>query len=546
MKRFWLVLLSLGLIAAFSTSALAVDLKFSGEYYAAGMYLDRVGVNETGYAYQYYARNTATNSFTTGSSIPPWVLTTGYKGGNADTSTAFYFQRLRLTTTFIVHPGLYFITRADIMERAWGAPRYATTTATYATAPMQQSLVNGLVNAPEDVMSAGTRAENENIAFDLAYIQYVSPIGIFRAGYQIDGAWGTVFGDTSTPVGKIGYILPLPWVKGLVFGIQSGKNANGERSYGTWNGAVLDGAVDRDSSFYTAFVKYTFKGGETGFLAKYIRDATNRNAYAAYTALAGLAPFNPALATTVGLLDTGVKVQQVAMIPYAKVQLGPVALQGEVTYATGRISYDGVPWLIPASSVWAGATPGPQQNQKLDMWRGWLDATADFGVAYVGGTVAYMSGDKPETTDKREGGLTGGLDWNPCLIMFNQERTYWVGGIAGYDGTSNGSPMSNAYFAQLRAGVRPVDKLDIMGSFSWAKADKVPAGIWAGREYGMEVDLTATYKITNNLSYMLGAGYWFTGDYYKGLGLPTSYYSLPVFPEVKDDFMVIHKLTLTF
>ncbi len=41
MKRFWLVLLSLGLIVAFSTSAMAVDVKFSGEYYAAGMYLDK-------------------------------------------------------------------------------------------------------------------------------------------------------------------------------------------------------------------------------------------------------------------------------------------------------------------------------------------------------------------------------------------------------------------------------------------------------------------------------------------------------------------------
>ncbi len=41
MKRFWLVLLSLGLVMAFSVSAFAVDVKFSGSYYAAGMYLDK-------------------------------------------------------------------------------------------------------------------------------------------------------------------------------------------------------------------------------------------------------------------------------------------------------------------------------------------------------------------------------------------------------------------------------------------------------------------------------------------------------------------------
>ena len=41
MKRFWLVLLSLGLVMAFSVSAFAVDVKVSGEYYVAGLYLDK-------------------------------------------------------------------------------------------------------------------------------------------------------------------------------------------------------------------------------------------------------------------------------------------------------------------------------------------------------------------------------------------------------------------------------------------------------------------------------------------------------------------------
>ena len=72
MKRFWLVLLSLGLIVAFSTSAMAVDVKFSGSYYAAGMYLDKT-------------------SFTKSTT-----------GGNP--STAFYFQRLRVKTDFVVSP----------------------------------------------------------------------------------------------------------------------------------------------------------------------------------------------------------------------------------------------------------------------------------------------------------------------------------------------------------------------------------------------------------------------------------------------------------
>jgi len=40
MKRLFLVLLSLGLVMVFSTSVFAADVKFSGSFYAAGMYQD--------------------------------------------------------------------------------------------------------------------------------------------------------------------------------------------------------------------------------------------------------------------------------------------------------------------------------------------------------------------------------------------------------------------------------------------------------------------------------------------------------------------------
>ncbi|MBE3086888.1 MAG: hypothetical protein IMZ64_11805 [Bacteroidetes bacterium] len=96
--------------------------------------------------------------------------------------------------------------------------------------------------------------------------------------------------------------------------------------------------------------------------------------------------------------------------------------------------------------------------------------------------------------------------------------------------------MSNAYFFQGRGGVRPIANLDIMASLSYATADQKPTGYGSG-SYGWEVDVTGTYKITNNLSYMLGVGYLFTGDYFKGTALNSP---------VRDDYMVINKLTLTF
>jgi hypothetical protein len=42
MKRFWLFLLSLGLIMAFSVSAFAVDVKVGADYYVSGLYLNKI------------------------------------------------------------------------------------------------------------------------------------------------------------------------------------------------------------------------------------------------------------------------------------------------------------------------------------------------------------------------------------------------------------------------------------------------------------------------------------------------------------------------
>ena len=85
MKRFWLVLLALGMLFAFSSSVFAADVKFTGSFYAAGMYQDKTTSDERSYC---------------------------------DNSTAFYYQRLRVGMYFVVTPALSLVTRFDAMERA--------------------------------------------------------------------------------------------------------------------------------------------------------------------------------------------------------------------------------------------------------------------------------------------------------------------------------------------------------------------------------------------------------------------------------------------
>ena len=446
MKRFWLVLLSLGLVLAFSAQAFAVDVKFSGSFYAAGVYLDKT--------------NFMKNS------------------GSDGISTAFYYQRLRVQTDFIVSPGLKLVTRFDAMERIWGGARSGTGTTL-------------------DSQSAATRAENENIGFDHAYVQYDSPIGTFKIGYMDDLVWGTVFCDSAQPKGVLAWNYVMgPW-NFIAKIIKTNDNSNSAVTTAT--------TTDLDNDKYAAAVKYTWNSGEAGLLGAIYRDARNRNT---------------------GTPNNDYNAQYYAFLPYAKAKLGPVQVQAEIVYAWGK-------WKAYES----GST---QTDIKMENLGVFVDAVADFNMFYVGGTFAYISGDDPSTSDKVEGTavVTGGLDWNPCLIMFNNESTYWTGAIAGNTPTSNGSPMSNAWFGQGKVGVRPIANLDIMASLAYATADQRPTG-YQGSSYGWELDVTGTYKITNNLSYMLGFGYLFTGDYYKGSSVTHD-------TSVKDDYMLINKLTLTF
>jgi hypothetical protein len=486
MKRIWLILLSLGLVMAFSASAFAVDVKFSGSFYAAGMYQDKVS----------FVKAPGLHLEPVDSTLQFWSF--GY--GNEGPSTAFYYQRLRIKTEIIVTPALKLVTRFDAMERAWGAPR---STPGIGTVPFSG-------DAP-DRQSAGTTAENENIAFDWAYVEYTSPIGMFMVGYQDDGAWGTVFGDSSVPQGGFTWVIQK---SGLTAFIQILKIKEQNRT-----AKLSSTAVDNDTDKYQAGVVYEWKGGEAGLLGVYYRDRSSRP-------------------------DTGARGNIYVLEPYAIVKLGPVKIQAEVDYAFGKIRYDDLVGY----------------DMKIDNLAGWIDATADLKMFYFGGTFAYVAGNDWNDPNKVKGGfLTGGMDWNPTLLLFNNEREYWAGEIPGNFMTSSSmnfmaqafgiddTGMYNAWFFQARAGVRPIDKLDIMASVSYAMADsKTLPGIFGtdSGDYGTEIDLIGTYKITNNLTYMLGAGYLFTGDYFKG----ASYfdYGSGVSSDVRNNFIIINKLTLTF
>ncbi len=521
MKRIWLVLLSLGLIAAFSSSAMAVDVKIAGQYYAAGMYLDKTSLHKN-------------NSMVFKSSTD--AIMGNKTAVTPGPSTAFYYQRLRVGAEIIVSPGLKLITRADVMERAWGAARSTPLPTSRNVRTVGEGDLGALQSYSNYPQSAGTDAENENIAFDLAYISYLSPIGLFNVGYMLDHVWGTVFGDSSVPTGRIVYGIKLGgWTSALLWGKESQMNYAlrfaGEQSYPRGQNLIANSTLglqtdllnraDGDTDFYCWANYYSWKNAEAGLLLRYNRIATVR----------GLSVPSTILGRETGSNYHQSKANSYIAIPYFKAKVGPVDLEGEIDHIFGQYQHE---------------EPG-FDDTRIDVLNVYLNAQADLNKFYVGGTLAYLSGQDPNSDAIKKSGLDGGFDWNPCLIMWNTERTQWAGGLNGHSAYKNllnynvastfDATMSNAWFFQVRGGIRPVEKLDIGMSVSYANAVVKPTNDWLYNDYGWEVDLTGTYKITNNLSYMVGGAYLFTGKYFKANSDSN---------EVQDDYLLLNKLTLTF
>jgi hypothetical protein len=294
-----------------------------------------------------------------------------------------------------------------------------------------------------------------------------------------------------------------------------------------------------------AIVKFT--GGEAGLLYQLWNAQVAR-----LPSVYGATPANSPFTQYLHVLD-----------PYFKYATGPLFIEGEFIWGFGDyINYD---------------NPKPAPDVKINSIGAYLNAKFNVGPAYVGGIFAYSQGDDPATPDKLEGGGSkwqlAGDDFNPCLILWNSDYTTMVGNIRGnaidpfnnpLSGVSNeyNSPYSNdvqtyfdnAWLWQFYAGVKPIPKLELKAAYTYAYADEKPTifrmlppntplapgvtnNYFVGRDYGYELDVSATYKIFDNLSYMIGAGYLWAGDYFKGIDQNV---------DVTNNYIVVNKLQLNF
>ena len=108
-----------------------------------------------------------------------------------------------------------------------------------------------------------------------------------------------------------------------------------------------------------------------------------------------------------------------------------------------------------------------------------------------------------------------------------------------------GPGIKNAFFYQVYGGYKWGD-FDFFASLAYAKADEklsARGDFWQqkDKDYGWELDVTATYSITNNLKYMVGFGYLKVGDFFKEKSADGDKWQA-----ADDVYLLTNKLTLTF
>jgi hypothetical protein len=498
MKKLLIGFLAVGLIMGFAMTASAQpNIKASGQLYMYGTYADN----------------------------PALV-----KDGDSRANIA---NRLRMQFEIQVQEGLKLTTRFDALERVWGENAAAA-----APSPAAADLNMGAI------------ATERNISWERAYVTFNALYGVFDVGYQASRNWGTcAFCDDFDSDAGIHYRYMMgPWTFGLEYEKRAGAEptlpmalSSGE---GSRQGGYTVGGTDNDHDVYHVFAIYRWATGQAGLRYEFDRNATD-GALAASERKGGISPARsagparPASSSPRSRPTHGPSSSTRwsawtysfhELAPYVQWASGPFSIEAELRYIWGKIDVDGA---------------APDIDRKG--WSLYLNPKYTMGAFYGGLEFAFISGDDPSTTDKIEAGVQGGQAWDPLLMYGN----YWfskhqaiLGQVRNNTGafvnnipaTAAGGNELNLIMFKPYVGWVVNPQLSIVAQFAWLKADEKPAG-FVDDDYGREFDIYANYKIYNNLTYTVGFGYFWTGDYFKGNN-PNA--------NVDDTFLVMNALNFAF
>jgi hypothetical protein len=386
--------------------------------------------------------------------------------------------------------------RWDMQEKQWGNTDWRN--------GVKASGQDNTNSRPQTTAATASNIQ-ENIEVEQGYVSFKTAIGQFNVGYQSLYQWGLDWMNTTdsgprasfiTQVGPI--ILNAHWDK-LFEGDFSGVAAPNYQK-----------TIDADNDAYGLFGIYKWDGGDAGLLLKhYLYKAKKPEAAGGYVQRLYLAA------------------------PYFRATIGPIYIEGELQHFWGKLFEFESPTLADIS---------------LDTWAGYIMGRYNFGPAYASYLFSYTSGDDfDDPTKVKTTMVATSHAWNPVLIVAN-----WEYGVAHPSRSNyNAAPKSNMIINQINGGFKPVPKLDLFASLTYMTvADKHYAKNKeaSSNVIGWEFDITATYKIFDQLTYMVGFGYLWAGDNWKDnpatIGGNTGLAAVP--GNVGNNYLLLNKLELIF
>lgn len=182
---------------------------------------------------------------------------------------------------------------------------------------------------------------------------------------------------------------------------------------------------------------------------------------------------------------------------------------------------------------------GADKTDYVALGPAYIKAKVYLGPVYVGILAQYASGGEgSDKTMVRYGPQSQDLHFG--LILGNGALQTWEAsngnggtkGVAPFDGGKAGSMMYSVF-----GGFNATPKLNVNAMLVATPQNKESANKYVSKSMGTEIDITARYQIYDNLSYMLGAGYLWTGDHFKGINSTGA---------VGNDYLLMNRLSLSF
>jgi len=445
----------------------------------------------------------------------------------SDSADSFREMRLRVLTEAQITDNIKIITRFDALDK------------------VLSSRDSAFDNNEDD----------DNIDFDRAYAEIITPIGLLSIGRMQGVVWGTSWSDDEADTDRIKLVTPIPIGENkLYIGAVAEKvteNDKGVELSSKDNDKYYIGATYKTKKYSTGLLSafynfHLFQDPEQALLTRTLTEASAAAdaaddkltlAGGKFQVLQGSLGINPDVTldrvlaagveatkaqqekiqadaaktkafADVALLERGVTTEAKVFLlaPYFDGKFGPLGITTELDYIFGETEYD---------------ADNTTQDVEGYAWFGELrydiaDFTLQAGYAITSGDANHDDDDIGSM-----GYVAPGSDWAKAFILTSDE--HGMNTTLG-DGLGNliGDGFGTAYTAVLDgyrmmyAGVNYTcfdDTVNLGALIASSQADDTPANV--DDDHGIEYDLTLSWNIMDNLVYTGVMAYLQAGDYWK-------------------------------